>query len=64
LLLRLYQSPDWLTRAMADHYLGELGDSDAYLRLQRELDGEQDPGVKAEILDALVKLNPKKDISD
>jgi HEAT repeat protein len=61
LLLRLYQSPDWLTRAMADHYLGELGGSDEYLRLQRELDGEHDPGVKAEILAALVKLNPKKD---
>jgi HEAT repeat protein len=61
LLLRLYQNPDWLTRAMADHYLGEMGGSDEYLRLQRELDGEHDPGVKAEILTALVKLNPKKD---
>ncbi len=61
LLLRLYQSPDWLTRAMADHYLGEMGGSDEYLRLQRELTGEQDPAVKAEILSALVKLNPKKD---
>jgi HEAT repeat protein len=61
LLLRLYQNPDWLTRAMSDHYLGELGGADEYLRLQRELDGEHDPGVKAEILSALVKLNPKKD---
>ena len=61
LLLRMYQSQDWLTRAMADHYLGEMGGSDEYRRLQRELDGEQDPAVKAEILTALVKLNPKKD---
>jgi HEAT repeat protein len=61
LLLRMYQSQDWLTRAMADHYLGEMGGGDEYRRLQRELDGESDPAVKAEILDALVKLNPKKD---
>jgi HEAT repeat protein len=61
LLLRMYQNSDWLTRAMADHYLGEMGGGDEYRRLQRELDGENDPAVKAEILDALVKLNPKKD---
>ena len=61
LLLRMYQNPDWLTRAMADHYLGQMGGGDEYRRLQRELDGEQDPAVKAEILGALVKLNPKKD---
>lgn len=61
ILLRLYQSPDWLVRAMTDHYLGEMGGSDEYRRLQQELDGEQDPAVKAEILTALVKLNPKKD---
>jgi HEAT repeat protein len=61
LLLRVYQGKDWLTRAMADHYLGEMGGGDEYRRLQRELDGEQDPAVKAEILSALVKLNPKKD---
>jgi HEAT repeat protein len=61
LLLRLYQDKDWFTRAMADHYLGEMGGGDEYRRLQRELDGEQDPAVKAEILSALVKLTPKKD---
>ena len=61
LLLRMYQSKDWLTRAMADHYLGEMGGGDEYRRLQRELDGEPDQAVKAEILAALVKLNPKKD---
>ncbi|MFI5361301.1 MAG: HEAT repeat domain-containing protein [Elusimicrobiota bacterium] len=61
ILLRDYQNKDWLVRAMADHYLGEMGGSDEYLRLQRELDNEHDPGVKAELLAALVKLNPKKD---
>jgi hypothetical protein len=61
LLLRTYQSKDWLTRAMSDHYLGEMGGGDEYRRLQRELDGEQDQAVRAEILAALVKLNPKKD---
>ena len=61
LLLRTYQSQDWLTRAMSDHYLGEMGGGSEYRRLQRELDTEQDPAVKAEILVALVKLNPKKD---
>jgi hypothetical protein len=29
--------------------------------LQREVERENDPAVKAEILAALVKLNPKKD---
>jgi HEAT repeat protein len=61
ILLRLYQNQDWLTRAMTDHYLGEMGGGDEYRRLQRELDGEGDPAVKAEILVALVKLNSKKD---
>ena len=62
ILLRLYQNSDWLTRAMADHYLGEMGAGDEYVRLQRELDGEQDPAVKAEIMAGLVKLTPKKDL--
>lgn len=61
ILLRKYQDADWFTRAMADHFLGELGGGDEYRRLQRELDGETDPAVRAEILAALVKLNPKKD---
>jgi HEAT repeat protein len=62
ILLRLYQDPDWFVRAMADHYLGEMGGGDEYRRLQRELDGETDPAVRAEILVALVKLSPKKDL--
>ena len=61
ILLRLYQNPDWFVRAMTDHYLGEMGGSDEYRRLQSELTNEADPAVKAEILVALVKLNPKKD---
>lgn len=61
ILLRLYQNKDWFVRAMTDHYLGQMGGGDEYRRLQRELDGETDPAVKAEILVALVKLTPKKD---
>ncbi len=62
ILLRKYQDADWFTRAMSTHYLGELGGGDEYRRLQRQLDGETDPAVRAEILTALVKLNPKKDL--
>lgn len=62
ILLRLYQNPDWLVRAMCDHYLGELGGGDEYLRLQRELDNETDPAVRAELLASLVKLTPKKNL--
>jgi len=61
ILLKVYKSPDWLTRAMADHYLGELGAGDEYVRLQREVDNEADPQVKAELLTSLVKLTPRKD---
>jgi HEAT repeat protein len=61
LLIRQYKSADWLTRAMCYHYFGELGAGDEYVRLQREVDGEQDPEVKAELLAALVKLTPRKD---
>ncbi len=62
ILLRKYQDADWFVRAMATHYMGELGGGDDYRRLQRQLDGETDPAVRAEILTALVKLNPKKDL--
>jgi len=61
LLIRLYKSSDWLTRAMCYHYFGELGAGDEYVRLMREIDNEQDPQVKAELLAALVKLTPRKD---
>ncbi|MFI5347077.1 MAG: HEAT repeat domain-containing protein [Elusimicrobiota bacterium] len=61
ILLRLYQDQNWFVRAMTDHYMGEMGSGDDYRRLQRELDAEADPAVKAEILVALVKLNSKKD---
>ena len=60
LLLRLYQHQDWFVRAMAVHYLGELGGEDEYLRLQRELTNEQDPSVQAELADALLKLRAKE----
>jgi HEAT repeat protein len=61
IILRKYLDANWFVRAMSDHYLGELGGGDEYRRLQREVERENDPAVKAEILAALVKLNPKKD---
>ncbi|OGS42076.1 MAG: hypothetical protein A2506_09155 [Elusimicrobia bacterium RIFOXYD12_FULL_66_9] len=62
ILLRLYQHTDWFVRAMAIHYLGELGGGEEYRRLQRELATETDPAVQAELASALLKLHPKKDL--
>lgn len=61
ILLRYYQHADWFVRAMAIHYLGELGGAQEYWRLQRELASESDPAVQAELAAALLKLHPKKD---
>ena len=60
ILIKHYQNPDWFVRAMAIHYLGELGGPDEYLRLQRELTTEQDPSVQAELASALLKLHAKE----
>jgi len=61
ILLRFYQHTDWFVRAMAIHYLGELGGAEEYRRLQRELSAETDPAVQAELAAALLKLSAKKD---
>jgi len=61
ILLRFYQHADWFVRAMAIHYLGELGGAEEYRRLQRELAAETDPAVQAELAAALLKLSAKKD---
>lgn len=62
ILLRFYQHTDWFVRAMAIHYLGELGGGEEYRRLQRELAAEADPAVQAELAAALLKLDSKKDL--
>lgn len=56
ILLRHYQDNDWFTRAMATHYLGELGGADEYRRLFSQLNFETNPQVKAELCSALVRL--------
>lgn len=60
ILLRYYQHADWFVRAMAVHYLGELGGAEEYRRLQRELAAEPDAAVQAELAVALLKLDPKR----
>jgi HEAT repeat protein len=61
ILLRFINHQDWFARAMAIHYLGEMGAGIEYARIQRELATEPDPAVRAEMGVALLKLHPKKD---
>lgn len=56
ILLRYYQHQDWFVRAMAIHYLGELGGGDEYRRLLAVLHQETVDAVKAEICSALLRL--------
>jgi HEAT repeat protein len=61
ILLRLYQHPDWFVRAMATHYMGELGRGDEYRRLLIQLPSETHASVKAELTSALLRLQQYKD---
>ena len=61
ILLRHLDDADWLSRAMAAYYLGEMGGGYEYRRLLQYLDRETDPSVKVELATALIKLHPKKD---
>lgn len=56
ILLRYYQHPDWFVRAMAIHYLGELGGGEEYRRLLGILNQETVDAVRAEIASALLRL--------
>lgn len=56
ILLRYYQDNDWFVRAMATHYLGQLGGADEYRRLFTQLNFETNPQVKAELCSALLRL--------
>src|SRR5207302_7947286 len=60
ILLRLYQHQDWFVRAMATHYLGELGGKsdagDLYRKLMIQLQTEANPAVKAELVSSLLRL--------
>ncbi|MBI3551821.1 MAG: HEAT repeat domain-containing protein [Elusimicrobia bacterium] len=65
ILLRLYQHKDWFVRAMASHYLGELGGpsdaGDLYRKLMIELQNEANPSVKAELVSSLLRLQKFKE---
>jgi HEAT repeat protein len=61
ILLRYYQHQDWFVRAMAIHYLGELGGSDEYWKLLQQLGSETHPSVRAELTSALMRLQRFKD---
>lgn len=58
ILLRFYQHQDWLVRAMATHYLGELGGPEEYRKLMLQLPQETHQAVKAELASALLRLAP------
>lgn len=61
ILLTYYQDQNWFVRAMAAHYLGELGGAAEYRRLMTQLTSEADPMVKAELVGALLKLQKYRD---
>ena len=61
ILLRHYQDNNWFVRAMATHYIGQLGGADEYRRLFSQLNFESNPQVKAELCSALVRLQRFKD---
>jgi HEAT repeat protein len=61
ILMNMAQDAHWFVRAMAIHYLGELGRGPEYQRLMQQLIRETDPMAKAELVGALLKLNKYKD---
>ncbi|OGR82203.1 MAG: hypothetical protein A3J74_01380 [Elusimicrobia bacterium RIFCSPHIGHO2_02_FULL_57_9] len=61
ILLKYFRDSDWFLRAIAAHYLGELGGADEYRKLLLELGNETHPAVKAELGSALLRLQRFKD---
>lgn len=56
ILLRLAQDGDWLVRAMAVKYLGDLGGVDEYIKILQWFAFESHQMVKAEMCSALLNL--------
>ena len=56
IILNLYQNPDWLIRAIAYHYMGQLGGSYEYTMLLSQLPAETNPIAQAELCAALLRL--------
>ncbi|MBI4677386.1 MAG: HEAT repeat domain-containing protein [Elusimicrobia bacterium] len=61
ILLRHYQDQDWMVRAMAAQYLGELGSGEDYRKLMVQLSMETHPAVKVELASALLNLQKFKE---
>lgn len=59
-LIRALDDPDWVVKAMAMRYLGELGTGQDYNRLLAYLGSEQKKIVQAELCSALLRLFAKK----
>jgi HEAT repeat protein len=55
-LLRYLNDPDWVIRAMAIHYLGDLGQAEDYYRIRSRLNVEDNNVVIAESCLAMLKL--------
>ncbi len=56
-LLRHSVDQDWLARALAAQYLGELGSAEDYRKLFVQLSLESHPSVKIELCGALLRLH-------
>lgn len=59
MLLRFIQHPDWFVRAMAAHYLGELGGDYERMKLLQEFQFEKDSVTQAEMAGALLKIQAR-----
>ncbi|MDX6770416.1 MAG: HEAT repeat domain-containing protein [Elusimicrobiota bacterium] len=59
LLLRFIAHNDWFVRALAAHYLGELGGEYEHQKLLREFQFEKDPVTQAEMAGALLKIQAR-----
>jgi len=56
ILLNFAQNKDWLVRAMAIRYLGEMGGADEYIKIMQWFSFESNQMVKAEMCSALLNL--------
>ncbi|MBI3013174.1 MAG: HEAT repeat domain-containing protein [Elusimicrobia bacterium] len=59
-LLRMLDDPDWVVRAMAMRYLGEMGGAEDYYKVLSYLAMQQHNMVRVEMASALLRLYAKK----
>lgn len=60
ILIRGIDDADWVVRAMANRYLGELGNAKDYDQILSNMGNEQNNFVKSEMVGALLRLAPFK----